>query len=545
MEKRKYTMSKLYRTAVAAVALTGTLLSPAVAGISWPREQLLPTFAKPAPTQDLISIPPAGSTSPKAEAVLFSSLKGLVNRTKPRIWTCEGAGEGKSSGSKYEWLTELGLSYKEPSDPWALITKYRQEIKGIIVYDDAQPDTINLATTIAGSSSALVASPELAAKLTRAPYSLPILKDLRGKFKGRLGVYQYLYDHYWVTTTHRVLTGLNPTAVYGNLREYAVAINSTVLWLDPREPEEKALLDRYLASMGPGTLYMGWWAEEGSGVSAASAYGIVTCASDWSTNLTNLGGTSRKVTVKRAPAAVPPVENKIYVAFIISDGDNFQYLEHHLHKMWLDPERGKVPMGWTVSPTMLDAMPGLLNYYYKTATDNDCLLSGPSGYGYTYPNDWHNGEALNQFVAKSDDYCQRAGLRIITIWNTINGGIAPNVGDAYAKHAPSLLGLTGQNAGGGLTIYDHTLPTFALTATYCGVMDHLVREVKGGSAGWDGKSPRFLIIQAEPWHGLMPTDFVTFVQGLNSDYQIVRPDTLFQMMRSVNQLPVDPLKPIP
>ena len=534
--KRQYIMSKIHFVAAAAIALTSTLLSPSFAGINWPREQLLPTFARPTQTQDLISIPPEGSESPHAEAVLFSSLKGLVNRTKPRIWTCEGSGN-----DKYEWLTELGLSYKEPSNPWTLITKYRKEIKGIIVYDDTQPDTINLATTIAGSTDALVASPELVEKLTSAPYSLPILKDLRGKFSGRLNVYQYLYDHYWAKTTHRVLTGLDPTVIYGNLREYALAINSTVLWLDPRQPKEKALLDRFLASMGPGTLYMGWWAEEGSGVTAASEYGIVTCASDWSTNLTNFGGTSRHVKIKRAPTAIPPIENKIYVAFIMSDGDNFQYLEHHLHDMWLDPERGKIPMGWTVSPTMLDAMPGILNYYYSTATDNDCLLSGPSGYGYTYPNYWHNSKELDHFVAKSDDYCRRAGLRIITIWNTINGGIDPEVGEAYAKYAPSLLGVTGQNAGGGLRIYDHAFPTFDLTATYCGVMEHLVREVKGGSAGWDGKSPRFLIIQAEPWHGLMPTDFVTFVKGLNSNYQVVRPDTLFKMMRSVNKLPTDPL----
>ena len=41
----------------------------------------------------------------------------------------------------------------------------------------------------------------------------------------------------------------------------------------------------------------------------------------------------------------------------------------------------------------------------------------------------------------------------------------------------------------------------------------------------------------------MPTDFVTFVKGLSSDYKIVRPDTLFKMMRSVNQLLTDPLKP--
>ena len=529
-------MSKLHRTAAAAVALSGAIATPSVAGINWPQGQVLPSFAKPAPTQDLISIPPEGAKTPKAEAALFSSLKGLVNRTKPRIWTAEGNGD-----NKYEWLSELGLGYKEPSDPWSLITKYRKEIKGIVIYDDTQPDTINLATTIAGCSNALVASPELVAKLTNAPYSLPVIGDLRGKFTNKLGVYEYLYDHYWRKTTHRVLTGLNPD-VSGNLREYSVAINSSVIWLDPRNAEEKTLLNRFLATMHPGAVYMGWWAEEASGISAASAYGIATCASDWSTNLTNLGGTSRKVTVKKAPAAVPPIENKIYVAFIMSDGDNFQYLEHHMHKLWRDPERGKIPMGWTMSPAMLDAMPGILNYYYKTATDNDCLISGPSGYGYTYPNYWTNGNALNAFVAKSDDYCKRAGFRIVTIWNTITGGIDPKVGHAFAKHAPSLLGITGQNAGGGLKIYDSKFPTFDLTATYCGVMDHLVREVKGGSAGWDGKSPRFLVIQAEPWHGLTPKDFVTFVNGLSSDYKIVRPDTIFKMMRTTNHLPADPLK---
>jgi len=532
-------MPKLHRIIAAAAALTGPLVTaiPSNAGITWPQEQLLPSFAKPAPTQDLIAPSTAKGKSANAEAALFSSLKGIVNRKKPRIWTCEGPGK-----DKYVWLTELGLAYKEPASPWALISKYRSEVKGIVIYDEAQPDTLNLATTIAGSSNALVASPELVSKLTSAPYSLPVLTDLRGKFKGKLDVYQYLYNHFWSKATHRVLTGLNPTAVYGNLREYAVAINSAVVWLDPRQADEKKLLDKYLVSMKPGAIYMGWWAEEGSGITAASAHGIVTCASDWSTNLSTFGGTSRKVAVKPTPAAVPPIENKIYVAFIMSDGDNFQYLEHHMHDLWLDPNRGKVPMGWTVSPAMLDAMPGVLDYYYKTATDNDCLVSGPSGYAYTYPNFWHDGKALDHFVAKSDDYCKRAGLRIITIWNTITGGIDPKVGDAYAKNAPSLLGITGMKASGKVTIYDKTLPVFALSATYCGVMDHLTREIKGNSAGWDGKSPRFIILQAEPWHGLTPTDFVTFVNGLSSDYVVVRPDTIFKMIRSEKGLPAEPLE---
>jgi hypothetical protein len=511
---------------------------PAYGAVKWPAEQLLPSFSKPASPQDLISIPPEGTDQPAADAVLFSSLKGLINRTKPRIWTAEGTGT-----DKFKWLADLGLSYTEISDPWTLFTKYHREIKGLVVYDDAQPDTINLASTIAGQRNALVVAPQSVAMLTAAPYNFPILVDLRGKFADKLSVYQYLYDNYWTGATHRVLVGLNPTTLPGALREYAIAVNSAVVWLDPRKPDQKALLDRFLSTMAPGTLFMGWWPEEGTGVTAASSYGVVTCASDWCTNLSNFSGTSRKVAVKGTPKDMPQIENKIYLAFIMSDGDNLQYQEHHLRDIWNDPARGTVPMGWTMSPMMLDAMPGVLNYYYKTATPNDCLLCGPSGYGYTYPNYWTDQTALAQFIAKTDEYCRRSGFRIITVWNTIKGGIDPSVGAAYADNAPSLLGVTAEDAGNGLTIYDKKLPGFSLSATYCGNMVQLTREIRGSSVGWEGKSPRFLIIQAQPWGGLMPKDFVKLVDGLDPNYVIVRPDTIFKMMRSVNGLPTDPLNP--
>ena len=373
---------------------------PAYGAVKWPAEQLLPSFSKPASPQDLISIPPEGTDQPAADAVLFSSLKGLINRTKPRIWTAEGTGT-----DKFKWLADLGLSYTEISDPWTLFTKYHREIKGLVVYDDAQPDTINLASTIAGQRNALVVAPQSVAMLTAAPYNFPILVDLRGKFADKLSVYQYLYDNYWTGATHRVLVGLNPTTLPGALREYAIAVNSAVVWLDPRKPDQKALLDRFLSTMAPGTLFMGWWPEEGTGVTAASSYGVVTCASDWCTNLSNFSGTSRKVAVKGTPKDMPQIENKIYLAFIMSDGDNLQYQEHHLRDIWNDPARGTVPMGWTMSPMMLDAMPGVLNYYYKTATPNDCLLCGLYGlvFGLVWPwlagPGWLRGLALGIIVA--------------------------------------------------------------------------------------------------------------------------------------------------
>ena len=111
----------------------------ATAEVTWPPDQLLPSFSTPAATQDLITL------SRDDEGVLFASLKGVVNATSPRISSYEGGDEGK-----YTWLQSLGLAWTEPADKWTLITKYRSEIAGLVVYDDAQLDTINLATTIAG-----------------------------------------------------------------------------------------------------------------------------------------------------------------------------------------------------------------------------------------------------------------------------------------------------------------------------------------------------------------------------------------------------------
>jgi MYXO-CTERM domain-containing protein len=470
------------------------------------------------------------------ELVLFASLKGIVNATQPRIFSYEG--DAFAEGP-HTWLQSLGLQWTDVSDNWSLITKYRSELAGIIVYENAQPDTVNLATTLAGAKKALVVAPSLVARLTGAPYNLPILLDLRGQFSSKLAVYQKLYDTYWPNLDHRVAIGLNPTN-RAAVREYATALGVASLWLDPNSATESPLLNQFLSSMGAGGRWMGWWTDEGAGVTAASNYGVATIASDFSTNLTMHSGMPRTIHVKPIPPK-PTLQNKLYVAFILSDGDNLQYVEHLLRKLWNDGGRGMVPMGWTLSPAMVDAMPGALDFFWTSSTPNDCLLSGPSGYGYTYPNDWSNPAQLDQFVAKTDQYEQRAGFRIITVWNTITGGINTNVGNSYATNAPSLLGLTAQNTGGGLTIYDNSLPAMALSCNYCTNEQAMKDFINTYSQGWDGTSPRFLVIQAQPWQGVTPTSFMNVANSLGSNYVVVRPDHIFELIREANGLTINPV----
>ncbi len=471
------------------------------------------------------------------ELALFSSLKGIVNAKQPRIFSYEG--DAFAEGP-HAWLDSLGLKWTDVSNHWDLIDKYRTELSGLIVYDNAQPDTLNLATTLAGAAHALVVAPSLVARLTGAPYNLPILQDFRGKFASKLAVYQTLHDTYWPKLTHRLAFGLNPTGVKASVREYATAVGAAALWLDPEVPSEAQLLDQFLASMGPGARWMGWWPSEGPGVSEASKYGVATIASDFATNLSVHSGMSRTIHVPPMPAK-PPLQNKLYVAFILSDGDNLQYVEHLLRKLWANPDRGKVPMGWTLSPAMVDAMPGALNYLWTTATPNDCLLSGPSGYGYTYPNLWSDPAQLDQFVSKTEEYNERAGFRVITVWNTIVGGINANVGESYAKHASSLLGVTAQNTGGGLTIYGSSLPGMALSCNYCTGEQAMKDFIASSAQGWSGNEPRFLIIQAQPWQDVRPTSFMNVANSLSSDYVVVRPDHIFQLIREAKGLPLNPL----
>lgn len=471
-----------------------------------------------------------------AEMYLFASLKGIVNRTQPRIFSYEG--DAFAEG-QYTWLQSLGLNWSEPANKWDLITKYRNELSGLIVYDPAQIHTVNLATVLAKDRKALIAAPSLVSRLTSAPYNLPVLLDLRGQFTSKLQVYQALYNTYWPNLDHRLLIGLNPDIHKAALREYATALGLAVIWLDPQIAAESQLLNSFLSSMPAGSNYMGWWPDEGPGVERGSIYGITTIASDWATNLTVHSGMPRTVNLKPIPPK-PALQNKIYVAFILSDGDNLQYVEHLMRKLWNNPDRGSVPIGWTLSPAMLDAMPGALNYYWQSSTANDNLISGPSGYGYTYPNSWPSQSLLNQFVAKTENYNIRAGFRVITIWNTITGGINQNVGQSFASHAPSTLGLTAQNTGGGLTIYSNSLPGMALSCNYCTNEQAMKDHIASAAAGWNGNSPRFIIIQAQPWQDVTPTSFKNVANSLGTNYVVVRPDHIFQLIREANGLPVDP-----
>ncbi|HTA31357.1 MAG TPA: immunoglobulin domain-containing protein, partial [Candidatus Cybelea sp.] len=264
------------------------------------------------------------------------------------------------------------------------------------------------------------------------------------------------------------------------------------------------------------------WPNETSDMQWIAQYGIPVMASDLFDNGSVYSGVTTPISVPPIPPT-PPLQNKVYVSITLSDGDNVQYMQHTMKTNWESTARGSVPIGWTVQPLLADFDPGMLNYFWSTATTNDCLVAGPSGAGYTRINYWSAGNVAS-ITRASNPYLQKTGIRTITVWLTISNA----TGNAYAANCPTLVGVNDQSDGYYAT-NDGTLPVigFPSSGNYATNVANLLNAITNTAAGWKSSSPMFIAVQARSW-GVTPANCQTVVNSLDpSEYVVVRPDQLF------------------
>lgn len=647
----------------------------AVNGVQWPSNQALPRFSNPHHL-DAVDL----ENEPGDIGLMMSTLEGIVNRTQPRIYLIESIHDE----GPYTWLNDSHIPYQLHQNPWEIVSKYYHEAKGIIIYDPNMTDSIDVATTLAGLKDGIVVSPTLAQTLMAAPYHMPVLDDLRGKFSSALDAYTWEFQNLWPLTTHRMLIGLKPTtsitvppnnwkdfqtvlqennpvtdgsnrktynidlsnflggnAVYlrfqdafpndgwgpsvhqvtvtadgnviaqftgcsqqeeqyifdhgnsqcalgqdqhrfadgknyfvyrfvppagtkqltvsvdmlneflvsaskvapaassdqqvpfGYLRDYAVANHAFVFWLTAyTDPNQVALFNKILASVKPGTPYLGWFDDEPNGVTMASQHGVSVLAADWISNLTVWSGVPAP-SLKIKPMPAPKLQNKIYVTFVVSDGDNLQYDEHYMRVLWNDPARGKVPLNWSIQPLLIDAAPFFLHYYQQTATPNDLLIAAPSGAGYFYPSQWPQ-DNLPTYLQQSNKYLHAMGTNIIYALDDSSPTMSASVGQAYAQ-----TGITGMfynnYSQSNLSIVNGNLPVSPQLSV--GSDDGtIINAIHQQAANWDGKSPLFITVSLVAWN-TTATDGLYIAQHLGNNYSVVRGDQYFQLVREANNLP--------
>ncbi len=331
-----------------------------------------------------------------------------------------------------------------------------------------------------------------------------------------------------------------------------------VVWFDPNsaDPDEKGkqkstrdeeYINKFLKEYTPvSTYYLGWWPNEGNGIFKSSKYGIPTIPADFFENMTVYAACSKELSVPTVPAK-PELKNKFYLALVFSDGDNLQYCEHSLktnENLWSSKLRGSFPMNWTMSPPLLDAAPQMLNYYYKTASDNDCIVSGPSGFGYTDPQYWAR-EPFERYAQLTNAYFSKSGFTVATIWNKLPTAF----GKIYEQQGKSLIGLTAQEPMKDqprIEVFNRRLPRILLAPRYDGdaprhekiMKEHILRWKE--SAGKKPSRPEFWASQPVAWEMGMK-EVNKMIDNLKAEFgddlEIVRMDHLMMLHNEYNALP--------
>lgn len=506
-------------------------------GITWEQGQALPAFAPVADKVYGLDV----TSGNNAKKIMLASFVGVINKTRPRVMLYTAAEKTE------EWYEKCGINVEVVKDTDSIIEQYKGEIKGLIVWDEREPATMHLAATHAGIEGAMIVNKKQMETYTAEPYNLPVIADYRNQFNSEMEVYQYIYDNLWSKCSHRLLAG--PKLETHDMIDLIVGANLAAVWFDVTNAEHAELLKKFLQDMTPGdSYYIGWWSSEGTGVTFASNYGVATVPADYYNNYSLYSGTSRELDAPTVPAK-PELENKIYVAFVLSDGDNTQYVQHTMgtnSNLWASKKRGDIPVTWTCSPSLIDAGPQILNYFYTTATDNDCIISGPSGMGYTYPTDWNTEtagmDALTKYAQRTNSYFWRSGFRVITVWSHLN----EEESSVYAKNIRCLTGIGVQSFGSGQgDTYQFTLDgKLAVSATlpkYEKLSDQALSVMQAYiKAKYDGSAPCFIMPQLVAWN-LGVNDIVSLSKKLQREYgdsiEFVRGDHLMMLYSEYSNTP--------
>jgi len=389
--------------------------------VEWPENRVFPSFSS---TDILYVIDLRNVNFYKDFKYLpLTTLQGLVNREKPRIYIV-------FTKNDQEWLNEI-VKYTNikviTSSLEDVMKEFSNYAKGYIVYDPSLPDTVNLATTMAGINDCIVIHPD--DENWVKSFGIKLFKDLRGSFKSRYQVYLWAYENLWPNCSHRLLVPMSPgppicthNHMQIAMRDYAVALKLFVHYLNPLDAEEREIFCKLLEDMPNNTAVLGWYEEEeGRTVTLASTYSkfVVVMTHHYGplsfANPTVWSGIwfDPPPKFRQPPVNLQKIgQKRIFVTFYVTDGDNMQW-DFNLKEMWNDPHRGEVPIAWTVSPFLADIAPLILRYYSETMSPNDTFVCGPSGAGYWHPSE--NKAYISSYLNITKNYFERVNLRYVEI----------------------------------------------------------------------------------------------------------------------------------
>lgn len=430
---------------------------------------------------DLLDI----SKATYAERVCAAALQGLANRDGARIFlnygyydepnarrTNEDFMDDEMWYGKYRamlgnqdernldyYRKEHGLQVEKVRSLSELVRKYRGLLKGCVVWDAGQDDTVNAALMLAAQEDLL----PVEAGLLDADFvkGLPVVHDLRGRWHNRVELYRWAYEELFPKCKEGFIACVEPgwqrpefldyvvqnklfvyslssrqkglgetlllLLVFGPswLRELIFALhldgllrNFALGWMSgySKEIQLNNLIQQSVAAKPYPTIF-GWHTKRDDELTfmlMLSANGLRLVPSHLAGNFSfHSRVTPKGFVTPPAPQRHELDPEGVYITFTLSDGDQLMMMSTAELGNWYSVNRGKVPFNWECQPLLVDLAPALLEKFQRSILSTDCLIAGPSGAGYTIP---PLTPDLPAYMRETGRVCKAVGIKVVTTY---------------------------------------------------------------------------------------------------------------------------------
>lgn len=473
----------------------------------------------------------------KEEQTMITTLQGIVaTKSDKQIYITS------PTEPDYEiWLKDLKdnykVKYKKVKDPWKLLNQFKSFTNGYVLYSKLNMSSINNACTLASLENSIAIDESLEAKVKDLGID-NLIKDCRDTDK------YWAFNNLWDSLNHSTVIELSPYNPMA-LRDYAIISKSLIFYEDSLN--DFSLKEKIFNSMDNNAHCLGWGPDEHKSVLTASKSGVDVIAADWSYNLSVLSSFPSTPKQQKSNTKIAPENGVHYVTFIMSDGDNQQWLlgSNYGSKNWFgSPYRGNFNLGWSISPSIYYLAPTVFNKYYEStdsAKYSNNFIVPPSGNGYMYPSKFPI-DKLDNYTKTLSDYMKKVDQYSVLILDD-EAFYKKDLWDKYTTHSNIdglfYLNYEKNNSYNGKILWSNNKPIISCRDLLWGgledektLIDNINERVKLGYT--DIKNPNsYTFVYVHVWSNTMD-NVQDIVNKLNQNpkVRIVTPDNFVELIKN-------------
>ena len=320
------------------------------------------------------------------------------------------------------------IDYEDVETADQILTKFKEEINGYILYDPNMPHELNMASTLGALKNAIPVSTDLEKDFKNLGFQKA--EDISGRWETLHEAYEWGLKELQPQCNQKIMAQICvhypkwPTSTFTN-RDYVMAhsIFSFDISTSERDKRDFQLSQKIQQAYPQDIPIIGWHCvrdTEHDNVALSADNGHYWLCSLNSSNLSVHSSIAhqkknKKFKQRSIKKQDLEVKNKVYIAFMDTDGDSAWFMQNHINYDWKDPAHVFVQdeLG-DFYLSGYDLMPGMVQYYMENLLPNDYFMSATSGAAYTYPARLPH---CDDYLKMTQYYMEKCGLKVAHLGN--------------------------------------------------------------------------------------------------------------------------------